>query len=127
MIKVFKATRILCGILITIAGLMNMGLFGFEPPVAGPEGRPFQIAMQEAGYFLPIFTIVFIGTGISVIIDRFAALASVILFPISLNILLFHVFLEAGQLIAAIIFFLMNCFLLWYYRKAYVPLFKSKL
>jgi len=105
---------------------MGLGFFGWEPPVAGPEARPFQIAMHDAGYFLPIITAVFLTAGISFIIDRYTALLAVIMFPISFNILLFHIILGAGQLPAAIALFLINCFMLWYRRKAFGPLMRPE-
>ena len=54
--RIFDTIRIICGLLVLAGGLMGLGLFGWEPPVAGPEARPFQIAMHDAGYFLPIMT-----------------------------------------------------------------------
>ena len=112
------------GGLIVLSGLMNLGLFGFEPPEAGLGARQFQLAMHDAGYFLPIITAVFIISGISVITNRYGALGTLLLAPVSANILLFHTILEGGQLPVAIIFCAMNCFLLWYYRAAYRPLFR---
>ena len=106
---------------------MGLGVFGWEPPVAEPVARPFQLAMHEAGYFLPIMTAMFLVTGISFVANRFSAVSAIALFPISFNILLYHTILGAGQLPIAIAFFATNCFLLWYHRKAYEPLLKSRL
>lgn len=125
MARTLDIARIVCGILVLTSGLMGLGVFGWEPPIAGPEARPFQIAMHEAGYFLPIMTATFLVTGISFITNRYAALSAVVLFPVSLNILLFHTILEAGQLPVAIVFFIINCFMLWYCRAAYSPLLKA--
>ena len=118
--------RILAGGFIFVSGLLMLGLFGWEPPVAGPEARPFQIAMHDAGYFMPVITAVFLAVGASVICNRFGALASLALLPISVNIVLFHAVLEAGQLPLAAGFFLVNCYLLWYYRGQYRALWRSK-
>lgn len=117
-------TRIACGILVFISGLMGLGIFGWEPPIAGGAARPFQLAMHEAGYFLPIMTAIFLVTGISFALNRYAALSAVVLFPVSLNILLFHTILEAGQLPAAAALFLINCFMLWYCRAAYATILR---
>ena len=122
-----EIVRIAGGIFVTISGLMLLGLFGWEPPVAGAEARPFQIAMHDAGYFLPIITATFLLTGVCLILNLFGALASLALLPVSINIVLFHAFLEAGQLPLAIGFFAINCFMLWYYRSAYGPLLDAKL
>jgi hypothetical protein len=116
----------MCGLLVFTSGLMGLGVFDWEPPIAGPEARAFQVAMHDAGYFMPIMTIVFLFTGLSFVFDRYAALAAIVLFPVSLNILLFHTVLEAGQLPAAAALFVINCFMLWYCRKAYVALLRSR-
>jgi len=125
MTRALNISRIACGILVFISGLMGLGIFGWEPPIAGSAARPFQLAMHEAGYFLPIMTVIFLVTGISFTINRYAALSAIVLFPISLNILLFHSILEAGQLPGAAAFFVINCFLLWYYRAAYASILKA--
>ncbi len=127
MTRALEIARIVCGMLVFSSGLMGLGIFGWEPPVAGPDARPFQLAMHDVGYFLPIMTAMFLVTGVSFVTNRFAALSAVALFPVSLNILLFHAILRAGELPVAIGFFTINCFMLWYYRKAYAPLLKSRL
>ncbi len=119
--------RIICGALVFASGLMGLGILGWEPPIAGPEARPFQIAMHNAGYFVPIMTAVFLVSGLSFILDRYVALAAIMLFPVSLNILLFHTVLEAGQIPVAVLFFAINCFMLWYRREAYAALLKSRI
>lgn len=124
--RALDVTRIVCGILVFISGLMGLGIFGWDPPVAGPEARPFQQAMHEAGYFMPIMTGAFLITGLSFVMNRYAALAAIVLFPVSLNILLFHTLLEGGQLPAAVVFFAINCFMLWYCRETYMPLLRSR-
>ena len=126
MTRALDIIRIICGLLVFIFGLMGLGIFGWEPPIAGPEARPFQLAMHEAGYFMPIMTAMFLVTGMSFILNRYGALGAIVLFPVSLNIILFHTFLEAGQLPAAIFLFAINCFMLWYQRDAYVPLLRPR-
>jgi hypothetical protein len=125
--RALGVTRIICGILVFATGLANLGVFGFEPPVAGPDARQFQLAMHEAGYFMPVMTALFLVAGASFITNLYAALLAAALFPVSINILLYHTVLEAGELPAAIVFFAINCFMLWYCREAYAPLLKPRL
>ncbi len=65
--------RIFSGGFVLVSGLMMLGLFGWEPPVAGPEARPFQSATHDAGYFLPIITTVFLVAGASFVFNLFGA------------------------------------------------------
>lgn len=118
--------RILSGGFVFVSGLMMLGLFGWEPPVAGPDARPFQSAMHDAGYFLPIITAVFLVAGASFVFNVYGAISTLVLLPISVNIVLFHAVLEAGQLPLAIGFFVINCYLLWYYREQYGLLLLAK-
>jgi len=125
--RTIAVLRIICGLLVFAVGLLNLGAFGFEPPVAGPDARQFQLAMQEAGYFMPIMSAMFLIAGASFVTNRYAALMAAALFPVSINILLYHTILNAGEMAAAVIFFAINIFMLWYCREAYVPLLCSKL
>lgn len=125
--KSLEIVRMLCGLFIIISGLMNLGLFGFNPPEIGPAGRQFQIAIQESVYLLPVITTLFIVAGGAIIVDRFGALASLAVAPIAVNILLFHSFSASPALPMAIFFGIVSLYCLWYYRDAYLPLLRSKL
>lgn len=127
MTRALNITRMICGILVFTAGLNTVGAFGWEAPVAGPKASSFKLAMHEAGYFRPILAATLLVTGMSFVVNRYAALSAVVLFPVSLNILLFHSLLGGGQLPAAIIFFAINGLMLWYHREAYSPLLKPRL
>lgn len=118
--------RILCGLLVFVSGLLNLGLFGWEPPIAEGDARQFQIAMHDAGYFLPVMTAIFLTAGASFIVNRYAALMALALAPISVNILLYHSLLGAGQAPVAAVFFAANAYMLWQNRNAYAPLFKAR-
>lgn len=45
-------------------------------------------AIIESGYTFPTIRVVFVLSGLALLVDRFAPLGAVLLFPISLNILL---------------------------------------
>jgi len=56
---------------------------------------------------------------------RFVQLAAVVIFPITVNILLFHAFLEPSGLPVSILLLLGNLFLAWNYRDRYKSLLMS--
>lgn len=56
---------------------------------------------------------------------RFVPLAAVVIFPITVNILLFHAFLEPSGLPVSILLLLGNLFLAWNYRDRYKSLLMS--
>ena len=126
---VVRIVRILFGLMLLVFFAMGLGLFGWAPPVASEAGRPLQDAIAGSGYILPIIQATYLFAGVSYLANRYVALASVILFPVSVNILLYHLFLDPGgvTLLAALALFLPNLFMLYVCRAAYAPLLKSRM
>jgi len=58
--------------------------------------------------------------------NRFVPLAMVILAPIVVNIVAFHVFIDRMGLPVALVLLAIHVYLMWCYRKAYVALFVSR-
>ncbi|MCC5806010.1 MAG: DoxX family membrane protein [Opitutales bacterium] len=71
-----------------------------------PEGalREFNEGLAAAGYLLPLVKTVELLCALAFLSGRFAPLAAVVLFPVSLNIFLVHLFLDpAGLPVAAFV------------------------
>ncbi len=84
--------RVLLGLIFAVFGVV--GLFGLGPqPEIGEEAAAFMGAMMDTGYLWPLVKVTEIVCGILLILGVFVPLALVVLAPIALNILLFHVFL----------------------------------
>lgn len=123
--KLFAIFRVFFGIVLMV--WVGMGVFGWEPPPVSSESEKLRDAIFESGYIIPSVLTVYFVAGISFLLNRFAPLASVLLFPVSLNIFMFHSFMNpnarslsiAGALLAA------NCVLIYRYRQAYLPILKS--
>lgn len=64
--------------------------------------------------------------GILFVVGRFNALAAIIIFPILLNIALFHAYLGPSELPMAIALIIADLFIAYYYRDKYKPLFEAK-
>jgi hypothetical protein len=82
-------------------------------------------AFVKVGYGMTIVAIVEIVAGILIATNKYRALALVILFPIVLNALLFHVFLDPENMLPAILVVAMNLFLMYSSREKYAPLFQA--
>ena len=78
------------------------------------------------GYLMTTVKIVELLCGAAFLIGRFVPLATVAIFPITLNILMFHLFLDPSGLPIAIFLMLGNLFLAYYYREKYRVLFEAK-
>lgn len=64
--------------------------------------------------------------GICFITGRFTKLAAVVIFPILVNIVMFHGVVMPSGIGAGLFLLLGDLFLAWYYRKTYAPLFEMK-
>jgi len=88
-------------------------------------GLEFMGAFVKVGYGMTVVAIVEIITGILIATNKYRALALVILFPIMLNALLFHLFLDPENMLPAVLVIVMNIFLMYSLRDKYTPLFEA--
>lgn len=88
-------------------------------------GLEFMGAFVKVGYGMTIVAVVEITTGILIATNKYRALALVILFPIMLNALLFHLFLDPENMLPAVLAVLMNIFLMYAVREKYAALFQA--
>jgi hypothetical protein len=78
------------------------------------------------GYIYPMMKTIQIVGGISLIIDRYAPFSAVVLFPISLNVLLFHTILVPSGWLMGVFLMGPNLFLGYAYRNYYKGMFVRK-
>ncbi len=116
--------RFLLGIMLIVFGLNKFLQFMPMPQLPDDAGA-FMGALAASGYILPIVAIVEIGTGILLLINKFKALALVILFPVALNAFLFHVFLDLPGIGGAAFLIIMNVFLMLNEKDAYKSILKA--
>jgi putative oxidoreductase len=115
---------ILLGLTLIAFGLNKF--FTFMPVVElSAPGLEFMGAFVKVGYGMTIVAIVEIVTGILIAINKYRALALVILFPVMLNALLFHVFLDPENILPAVLVVGMNLFLMYASKEKYAPLFNA--
>ncbi|MCC6275366.1 MAG: DoxX family membrane protein [Leptospiraceae bacterium] len=123
--KIILAVRILLGLIFTVFGLN--GFFNFLPmPAPAPEAGAFFMALMATKYFLPVLKVTETVCGLLLLSDFFVPLALTILAPITINIFLFHTFLDRGGLIMAVAVVAMNAFLAYGYRNSYTGVLTAK-
>lgn len=121
--KVVLAVRVLFGLGLLVFGFNKF--FGFMPrPEMTEEAGAFMGALFKTGYILPIAGLVQIAAGVSFLTNKFVPLMAIVLFPIMLNALLVHAFLDLGGIALALIFTLLNVFIMIVNKPAYEPLLK---
>jgi putative oxidoreductase len=101
---------------------INLG----EQPAPTGTAKTFMDGMMASVYLLPLIKITELLCGIALLIGIFAPLATVIIFPVSVNILMFHLFVNTEGLPFAIFIILANLFLAYAYREKYKPMLSMK-
>ncbi|RZL31781.1 MAG: DoxX family protein, partial [Pedobacter sp.] len=61
-------------------------------------------------------------SGLMLLIGRTAPLAAIIIFPVTLNIFLYHAFLGPKELPLVAVMLIFNLFLFYAYRQKYLPI-----
>lgn len=104
----------------------------FPAPTAemysAPEGWAFMSALMAVPYFMPMIGLLCLVCLILSFTGRMA-LAMILLAPFTVNVMLFHFFLDATPIsaaaIPAYILLVTNAFFLWKHRDEYKPLLRS--
>tara|TARA_R100001369_G_C3320985_1_gene168928 strand:- start:1322 stop:1699 length:378 start_codon:yes stop_codon:yes gene_type:complete len=114
--------------IILALGLLVFGLnkfIGFMPAPTLPEhASDFMQSLQATGYVLPIVGALEILIGFLLLIKKWVPFALLLLAPISVNIVLFHLFLDLPDIAGAIVVAVINVILIYKYWKVYRPLFQ---
>lgn len=124
-----KYVPVIVGILLGLLFIMSsvVVLFHLVPMPPPPEGTPaamFMGAFGPTGYFTFVKVLELIG-GILVAIPRTRNFGLLVLGPILVNILAFHIFVMKGAMILdpmLIVIVLLTLYLLWVGRKAFANL-----
>ena len=123
--KIVTGARIVLGLMLIVFGLNKFLQFIPVPPMTDEAGS-FMGALVGTGYMMPIVAVVEIAVGALLLFNRYVALALLLLAPISVNIVAFHLFLDIGGIGGAAFVFILNVFLLFAYRNRYQPLLTNQ-
>ena len=104
----------------------NKFLHFLPQPEAPLLAKGLLMAMGEAGYFFPTVGGVFIFVGLLLLFDRFVALGLLLLTPITVNILLFHLYLDPEGIAMGAVLGALNLTLLLAHKSKYAPLLSSR-
>lgn len=118
--------RSLFGLLFVFSAVVVLFKIPMEQPKLGENATTFMTGLMATGYFMTLLKVTELLCGLLLIVNRWAPLATVILFPISVNILCYHAFLASDGLSMAVLVILANLFLAYAYRKNYIGLCAAK-
>jgi uncharacterized membrane protein YphA (DoxX/SURF4 family) len=113
--------RILLGSIFVVFGLNGFLHFIPQPPM--PDAAiAFFGGLAASGYMIPLLFATQVAGG-ALLLARLVPLALVVLAPVIVNIVAFHVFLAPDGLPLAALVSGLAAFLAWSHREAYRPLF----
>lgn len=118
--------RVLLGLLFIFASLVYF--FGLvEAPKIEGDLLAFNQGLAAAGYLLPLMKGVEVLCGLAFLSGLFVPLATVVIFPITVNILFVNLFLDPAGLPVAGFMVFANLFLAYACRRHYRALFTMKI
>src|SRR5436305_3708161 len=118
--------RCLLGFLYLVFGLdYFLHFIPYQPLHTGKPGA-LVAGLKGTGYIYPMMKTIQILGGLSLLLNRYAPFSAVVLFPISLNVLLFHTILVPSGWPMGVLLIGPNLLLGWGYRKYYSGMFVMK-
>jgi len=122
--KFTSIVRILLGIILLVFGLNKFYPLPFLPTPQLPENASeFMSSLAATGYVLPVVGVLEVLIAILLLSKKWIAFALILLAPISLNILLFHLFLDIPGIGGAVLVAILNGILIYKHWPQYRPLF----
>ena|SRR5437879_3064689 len=119
--------RILMGVAFCIFGLNGFLNFIPQPKAPMPEGAAaFAGALAKTGYMIQLVAGTQLVVGILLLLNRFVPLALILIAPIFVGIVTFHIFLAPATIAPGLVLFVLELYLAWVYRDAFRPLFRAK-
>ncbi|WP_331960094.1 DoxX family membrane protein [Candidatus Binatus sp.] len=114
--------RILLGLVFLVFGLN--GLLHFMPnPPEPPPAAAFFGALWQTHYMFALISGTQVLGGALLVLGVAVPFALVILAPVLVNIVAFHLFLSPAMLPMALVMAALEAILAWHYRAAFAPLF----
>lgn len=116
--KILMILRILLGVFILVFGLNKF--FNFLPAPEGmSETAGAYFGSLMAAKTMTLVAIVEVAAGLSLLLNKFGALMSIILMSVSVNAVLFHLTLDMGNILPALVLLILNVVMLYNYREKY--------
>ncbi|WP_257311014.1 DoxX family membrane protein [Geothrix fuzhouensis] len=116
--------RSLMGLLFLFTSITFLFKLITPPPPTGAM-KTFSDGLMASRYLMPTVKVIELACGLAFLSGRFVPLATVLIAPIIVNIVLVHAFLGPEGLPLAIFLVLANCFLAYHHRESYRPLLRA--
>ena len=126
--KLVRTVQILFGLY-----LVFFGVIGYIPALLQALPQPqyndaalgFITALFATGYLIHLISIIFVLSGLMFIFNKWSAFGAVLLAPITVNIILFHLFLDFTGWWMVLILAILHIYLLVIHWPRYKPMFEK--
>lgn len=125
--KIQLVARIILGLILLVFGLNVFFQFLPQPEMEMPEAAQKLIeGMMAAQYFMPLIGGVQVVVAVMLLTNRFVALGLLLLAPLSVNIILYHAFLDLKSILPGLIVAGLNLYLMFANKTKYDPVLSAK-
>ncbi|MEM7511233.1 MAG: DoxX family membrane protein [Bacteroidota bacterium] len=116
--------RVLLGLFLVVFGINKFLLF--MPAMDMPEpASAFFGSIINTGYLFQFVGLVEVLAGLALLLNRFVPLALIIVAPVLVNILAFHLFLDPKTIIPGLVLTAMSVYLMFQYKPLYDPILSA--
>ena len=116
--------RTLMGLLFLFASITFLFKL-ITPPEPTGALKTFSSGLEASRYLMPTVKVIELICGLAFVSGRFVPLATVLVAPIIVNILLVHAFLAPEGLPIAVFLVVANSFVAYHYRESFKPLLRA--
>lgn len=123
--RIILGARVLLGLvffIVGVIGLLNLA----QIPTRTAAAANFLAALQATGYLYRVVNGIEFVCGAALMLGVFVPFAMVLIAPILANILLYTLFLDPVGLPIAAAVLVVDLFVVWCYRAAFISLFEMK-
>ncbi len=124
MSKAIVGVRILLGLIFFFFGLNGILHFLPVPPMPDNDASRLSMILMQSHWMTFVALLQVVG-GLLLLVGRYVPLGLVILAPIIVNILLFHILLMPKGVVPGLVAALLEIFLIWAYRRSFRGLFDA--
>ena len=120
-------SRLLLGFLYLVFGLdYFLHFIPYQPPLHEGAAGLFKAGLMATGYFYPMQKVIQIAGGLSLLSNWYAPFFAIVLFPISVNVFLFHTILVPSGWLMGVFLLVPNLLLGLGYRECYRGVFTAR-
>ena len=119
-----RTVQILFGLYLIFFGVIGY-LIKMPMPEYNEAATAFLTGLFASGYLFHLMSLVFVLSGLMFIFNKWSAFGSILLAPITVNIILFHLFLDMTGWWMALIFVVLHVYLLVIHWPRYKPMFSK--